>query len=714
MNWQGWTGFRRKTPSLLQVEKNECGITCLAMILAYFDRKISISSMRRSARLDERGTTLNDLLAVARDHGLMPRAVRLEPDEMSHLKLPALLHWDLNHFVVLVSVTRDHCVVNDPALGRRRVGRRELSERFTGFAAEFSLSSSLSPAVERRVSGFLAMVKQVAGLRRAAAHLLILSFLLEVIELVTPMLSQAVIDEVLVTSDYDLLITIGMALFVLVVAKCLISVTRGFSVTDFGTTISIGWSTSLFEHLTALPIDYFSRRRVGDVVSRFNSLASIQSAVTTDVVQAVLDGVMALALGTMLYVYGGWLGALATLSVSLDLVFRMATYDTYRRASSGAFLQDAKNQSYLIETIQNITSMKLLNLGGHRQETWRRNISTLMTMRKQRQRYDVIFGRTADLIFGIDHLLLLSLGAYRVMGGHMSIGMLIAFLSYNDMFAARIGALITAGFKMRALSVQTERLSDIVMSEREQTMPVSRRFSDGTKVEDPRGAALSVESLSFRYSRFSNYIISSAEFFVEPGDIVSIVGPSGCGKTTILKILMGLLPPSDGHVLFNGVDIKSIGPDEYRKKISGLLQEDHLFSGSIRENISCFSERPDDALIEECARRADIWQDVNSMPLRFDTLTGDLGSSLSSGQKQRILLARAFYMRPSILFLDEPTSHLDENAESRVMDSIVSFNTTTIISAHRPATVARSNLIIHVTPGRIVTKRLRPDGKRVE
>ncbi|GBR01833.1 peptidase domain-containing ABC transporter [Acetobacter oeni] len=694
-------GFGKKVPVVLQVEAAECGIACLAMVLGFYGHQIDLATLRRRYSVSIKGVTLRSLVQAADTLGFTSRAVRLDLQDLSKLRTPCILHWGMNHFVVLVSVKGDLITINDPAVGHRTVPLEEVSREFTGVALEVTPNESFERKDERETIRLRDLFRHVAGLRGALMGLFFLSLGLEVIALISPMISQVVIDEVIVTADHDLLMTITFGLALLLLVQMFIGSVRTWAVTLFSTRVGLEWNTSLFDHLTRLPLDYFSKRHVGDVLSRFGSLGSIQQALTTDMVQTVMDGLMGIGMGIMLFVYGGWLGLVACVALLLDILLRLLTYRTYREASEEQIVVNARQQSHFIETLRGMASVKLLGLRERRRTTWLNIIVDSINIKLRLQRFDLIYGRLGDFIFGADRLIMMVLGAKQVMDGSMSVGMLVAFLSYKDQFASRVGSLVSTGFKLRMLNIQSDRLADIVMTEPE---PVSTTIS----AAHHGSAALACRELSVRYAEQEPWIFRNIDLDIPAGRSVAIVGPSGCGKTTLLKAMMGLQVVDEGRIFIDGVDVSVLSLDGYRERIAGVLQDDGLFSGSIADNISGFAEHPDQDLIAQCAAKAAILEDIKRMPMGLETLVGDMGGALSGGQKQRVILARALYKQPQILFLDEATSHLDEYTESIVATSLRDMNITRVMVAHRPATIAHADYIYSFEPGGVLVLRKGP------
>jgi ATP-binding cassette, subfamily B, bacterial CvaB/MchF/RaxB len=685
-------GFRRRLPVVLQAEAAECGLACLAMILGYHGHPIDLATFRRHFSVSMKGVTLRDLIQIAGTMGLAARALRLEIADLGKLRRPCVLHWRMNHFVVLDDVSHNGITIHDPALGCRRIAMEEVSRSFTGVALEVALAQSFEKKDERRSLHLADLFRKAAGLVPALSRLFVLSFGIEVAGLLVPMGSQIILDEVIVAADRDLLVTVSVGLALLLVVQLVIAVARTWAIMLIGTTVNYQWSAGLFDHLSRLPLDFFEKRHVGDIISRFGSLGTIQKALTTDLVQAVLDGIMSVGTVIMMFVYGGWLGFVAIAATALNAILRAAAYRAYRHSTETSIVCDAKQQTHFIETVRGIASVKLLGLRQRRRSGWLNYLVDSLNAKLQLQRLDMVFGRASDFLFGADRVVMLVLGALAVISQSMTVGMLVAFLAYKDQFTQRISSLIPAWFQLQMLNLQSDRLADIVLAEPE---------TDAASLPAPNigaarsvGASLCAQGLSLRYGDKEPWVLRNINLDIASQCCVAIAGPSGCGKTTMLKVLMGLLSPTEGLLLVGGVDLRPTTLESYRSRIAGVLQDDRLFGGSIAENICGFDEGPDQGWMEECAARAAILDDIRRMPMGFETLVGDMGSTLSGGQRQRVVLARALYRRPEILFLDEATSHLDEPTEAVIATALRDLRMTRVVVAHRPATMAHADIII--------------------
>jgi ATP-binding cassette subfamily B protein RaxB len=652
---------------------------------------MDLDTLRRRYAVSLKGATLNDLTGIAGAVGLATRALRLELSELAKLRTPCILHWSLNHFVVLSRVHAKSITIHDPARGKRRISLEEASREFTGVALEAVPTKTFTRKKEPSL-GFGYLLGSLRDLGGTAATVIFLSVCLEIVALLTPIGAQVIVDEVITSSDYDLLLVVAAGLALLLLIQLVVEVARGWTLAVVQTTISLHWSSSLFDQMMRLPLEYFAKRHVGDIISRFGSLTIVQKALTTDVILSLFDGAMSIGMLIMLFLYGGWLAGIAILSTSLNAAFHIAVYRAYRQGTEESIIHDARQQTHFIETVRGIASVKLLGLTNRRRAAWVNHFVDSLNAKFRLVRLDLLFGRANDLLTGGDRLLLLVLGARMVMSGAMSLGMLVAFLAYRDQFATRVQNLIGTGFQLQMLSLQLTRLADIVLAEPEQELGRAPNIS-ATSSTNFLGEALRAENVSFRYGDNEPWVLRNISLDITPGTCVAITGPSGCGKTTFLKILMGLIRPTEGAISVGGINTNTLS-SAYRERIAGVLQDDGLFAGSLAENICGFDTHPDPEWMMECADRAAILDDIRQMPMGFETLVGDMGSTLSGGQKQRVILARALYRRPTVLFLDEATSHLDEATEDVVAEALRGLRITRVIVAHRPATIAHADRLI--------------------
>ena len=686
-------GWRRRLPVFLQTEAAECGLASLGMVACFHGHRVDLAALRRRFTVSLKGATLAFLMQAAGKLHLAPRPLRLELGELPQLRAPCILHWDMNHFVVLKSADGRGAVVHDPAFGVRRLSIADVSKHFTGIALELTPTSDFRPADERRHVRLRDLLGSVTGLRRSLAQVFLLALALQAIAVVSPFYMQWAVDGAVVTADRDLLTVLGTGFLMLAVIQVGIAALRSWVVLYLGTTLNLQWLANVFTHLVRLPVSWFERRHLGDVVSRFGSVNSIQRTLTSSFIEAIIDGVMALATLAMMLVYSGWLTAVALTAVMLYGLLRWGFYDPLRRATEEHIVHSAKQQSHFLETVRGVQSIKLFGRQEERRSRWLNLVVDAVNQDLVTQKLTLGFRSANGLVFGLERVAIVWLGALLVLDSAFSVGMLFAFVAYKEQFSARVAGLIDKLIELRMLNLQAERLADIVLTPPERESP--------SAPVDAIDASLEVRAASFRYSDPEPFVLVNCSFVVEPGESVAIVGPSGGGKTTLVKLMLGLLQPTDGKILAGGVDIQKLGIDRYRKLVGTVMQDDQLFAGSIADNIGFFDPAPDQAAVEQCARLAAVHDDITAMPMAYNTLIGDMGAALSGGQRQRILLARALYKRPRILFLDEATSALDLQKERAVNEAIRSLNLTRIIIAHRPETIASADRVIVLQGGKV-------------
>jgi ATP-binding cassette subfamily B protein RaxB len=682
-------GWSRGLPMMLQTEAAECGPACLAMVASYHGHDVDLAGLRRKFSTSLKGVTLARLMAMAGQLGFTCRPLKLDMENLRQLKTPCLLHWDLNHFVVLNRVGKRRIVVHDPAYGIRELSWKEVSEHFTGVALELSPSADFAPVRERQAVSLRALTGRVRGLVPALAQILLLALALEVFALAAPFYLQWVLDQVMVSADHDLLSLLGLGFIGIAVFSALVTAARSWAVTWLGATLNVQWASNLFGHLMQLPLGWFEKRHVGDIVSRFGSIQTIQRTLTTQFIGSLLDGLMS---AVTLMVMAFYSILLTVLVVGLFLaygVIRWMFFNPLRRANEEQIIYAARQQSELLESIRGAMPIKLANKQSERLSRYAN--ATVSTANREIgiQRLGIAFTLSNQLMFGIGRVAMIWIAAKLALRNEFTAGMLIAFIAYADQFTSRAAGLIDKWVDFSMLKLHAERVADIALTAPEK---MAEAVWSGSIPE----ASIELCNVSFRYVEGEPWILKDCSLRIEAGESVAIVGPSGCGKSTLAKIVLGLLQPSEGEVRFGGIDIRKLGLDNYRQWIGAVMQEDQLFAGSVADNISFFDPGTTSARVEAAARLAAIHDDISAMPMGYQSLVGDMGSSLSGGQKQRAILARALYRRPKLLVLDEATSHLDVERERLVNAAIQRLNITRIVIAHRPETVTAAGKIIHV------------------
>lgn len=689
----------RPTP-ILQSEVAECGLACLAMIATTHGQATTLQDLRRRFPVALKGMKLRDLLEVAAGIGFSGRPLKLDLPFLAKLSLPCILHWDMNHFVVLARVRRGSVTVLDPAVGERRLSLDEVSAHFTGVAVELTPNADFKPAAPPPRVSLAALTGKVLGLRRSLVQILLVALVLELFAIVAPLCNQLIIDDVLTSGDRDLLKVLLIGFGLLLVTQTALGLARSWMLVLLTQTLSLQWRGNTFAHLLRLPVGFFERRHLGDITSRFGAVDAIQKTLTTAAIEALLDGLMGVAALVMMLIYAWPLALVVIAAVLLYGLLRWAAYRPLRDAAAERLVVAARESTHFLETLRAMTPLKLFGREQERRAQWQNLIVEVQNRDVRTAKLSMAMSTANTFLFGVENLLVLFLGAGLILDGQqagtvtMTVGMLFAFLSYKGQFTGRVSALINYAVELRMLGLHAERLADIALEPPE---PDEVPDHDLAHLE----ASLELRDVSFRYGEREPWILRHVNLTVPAGQSIAITGPSGSGKTTLLKVLLGLLAPEEGEVRYGGMPMRQLGLRNVRRQIGTVMQEDVLLTGSLADNIACFDTQPDPERVQAAAMLAQIHEDICRMPMGYQTLVGDLGSGLSGGQKQRVLLARAIYRRPRILALDEATSHLDVTRERAVTANLARLPLTRLMIAHRPDTIAAAERVIVLEGGAV-------------
>ena len=488
--------------------------------------------------------------------------------------------------MVLKSVGRGGIVIHDPAEGVRRLAMAEVSRHFTGVALELTPTGGFEPEAPAPRVRIRALLGHVTGLRRSLGHLLMLAFAIEIFALVSPLFLGLTVDQAIVAADRHLLLTLAVAFGLLLLLQTAVAALRGWMLMTLGASLKVQARTNLFSHLLALPASYFEARHIADVMSRFDSQETILQALTTDLVVAILDGLMCAITLAVMFLLAPMLATVVVIGAALYGLLRWVSYAPLRQASSEAIIWAARRDSHFLETLRGIKTIKLFNGQRDRRAHWLNLLVETVNRQLATERLDLLFRTANQLLLGALSIAVIWLAARMIMANTFSIGLLIAFIAYKDLFVQRVSDLIDTFVELRMLNLHAERLADIALTPPEP-------LGEPRAAPAPAPVAIEVRDLAFRYAGSDPWVLDGVSFRVAPGEWLAIAGPSGCGKTTLLKLLAGLLEPKRGTILVNGEPLARLGPETWRAMIGVVMQDDNLFAGSIADNIAFFAASPD-------------------------------------------------------------------------------------------------------------------------
>lgn len=684
----------RRLPVILAVEGAECGLASVAMVARYYGHKIDLNTLRQRHNVSMGGVSLRGVIAIADGLSLSSRALRIELEGLKQIATPAILHWDLNHFVVLKSASAKHVEIHDPALGYRRLPWAEASRHFSGVALEFTPSAQFAPQIPKRRLELRSLWSRVHGLWGSLGTLLGLSLGLQVAAFALPFQLQLVIDQAVARADHDILLVIAVGFAGVIVFQGILEYMRGLALLMLGQMASFQIIGNLVRHLLRLRAEYFEKRHVGDIVSRLSSSRAIQDILMRGSVASLMDGSMALIAAVLLFLYSPLLAGAVCLALAVNLAASLATFPEVRRKTEELLAMTAKEQTLLLETVRAAPTIRLMGMEAEREGVWR-NLFGLSTNAAVRVgRWTLTLQAFQNTVLGLQTVVVIYLAADLILDAKgFSIGMLVAFLSFSATFADRAMSLVRQIDQFRLLNLHLDRLGDIILAEPEVSQEHPGRL-------DVRGA-IRAEGLSYRYGEHDPFVINDVALTIEPGEFVAITGPSGGGKTTLLKLLLGLNLPTLGSVQLDGQPATPAVWKAWRRSVGVVAQDDRLLSGTLAENIAFFDPDMDMERVERAARAARVHDEIARMPMQYLSLVGDMGAALSGGQKQRLLLARALYREPKVLVLDEGTANLDVATEELIAEMIADLAITRIVVAHRPALLRRASRIITLARGAI-------------
>lgn len=692
-------GGRKRTPYIPQGEASECALACLAMVAGHHGYQTDLVALRQRYGMSLKGANLKQVMQVAEDIGFNARPLRGGIEDLPHLSVPAILHWNLNHFVVLTKISsgvggiRYH--IHDPACGSIVLKRDGVSRQWTGIALDLLKSESFKPKIERKQLGITQLWSSISGFWQTIRHVVLLSLVLQLVVLTTPFFLQISIDTVFPAFDRDLLLMLALGFGGLTIINFVTGWLRSLILVTLSNSLSYQVIVNLFRHLVRLPLDYFEKRHVGDIISRFGSTQPISQLVSQGMIAAFIDGLMALLTLALMFVYSGLLAGVAIAALAIFIALRLAFLRALRLRNLDVITTAAQENTTFIESVRGIAAIKAFGQEGNRQRLWQKTKADAVNAQIKLARMSAAFDATGQFVIAAERVLFVYVAIQLAFDSLLTVGMIFAFQAYKQQFLDAGMRLTEQALNYQIVKVHLTRISDIALTPLEDDE--DEKSSDEPDFNNP----LVLDRISYRYGSNEPMVVQSVSLSVQPNEFVAITGPSGGGKTTLMKIIMGLFEPTQGAVRLGERSISTYRKAKYRRRIGSVAQGDTLYAGSLADNIAFFDPEIDMERVREVARLAQIDKEIEAMVMGYETLVGDMGSVLSGGQLQRVLLARALYPDPEILILDEGTANLDAENEKRILETLKGLRMTRIAVAHRPATLESADRVEEIVDGRL-------------
>jgi ATP-binding cassette, subfamily B, bacterial CvaB/MchF/RaxB len=680
-----------RVPVILQGEISECALASLAMIAAAWGLKADLAAFRAKVAATPRGVNLRTLMNLAAGIGLAARPVRIGLQRLGDLKLPAILHWNMDHFVVLERVKGDVATIVDPARGRLRVPLDSMSAHFTGIAVEFTPTDSFQPGVMRLSRSFRRVWLDDRGLRSSAISMLWLTVLLQITIIAMPFAYRSVIDRAGGRFSDPHLIWIGCGIALMMIVQAGSSWSRGVVVTRLGSLFVHRVSTHIVARLFSLPVAFFQRQMLGDVLSRVRSVDTIRRFVTDQAAPLVIDLVVGIATAGLMIAFSPHLAFIVIIGLAIELSVRLIGMRRQRELSEDLLEAEGKELSRLLESMRAIQAIKLAGREAQRFAVWENELVRVLNANTRLNRQRTTIGTITSAASALEWAAVLAVGVLGVGFAPVTTGVLFGFLAYRGVFRERLSTVMDSIWSLQLVGVHLRRLDDLMLTEAE---PQGGGFSP---VEGP--GHLKLENISFRYSPTEPLVLDNVSLDIPAGACVAIVGPSGSGKSTLIKLILGIETPQHGRILLDGVPIDEVHRQVWRERFGTVMQDDTLLAGSISENVAFFDPRIDMDKVRAAAGAAAIHDEIEAMPMDYGTLVGDMGVQVSGGQRQRILIARALYREPGIILFDEGTANLDAKSELKISEVLANLAPTRIIVAHRSHLLSVSDIVYEVRDG---------------
>ncbi len=686
----------KKVPYVGQLTQTECGLCSCAMILGYYGRHIKVSDLRVKYEIGRDGLKLSELSSILKENGMETHVYKAKFSQLKNDKCPMIAFWENKHFLVIESITEKGVCVVDSAIGRVKMSLAEAEEKFSGFIMTATPTESFEKIAKPKNVWFnyTYLLFNNVGLFLKVLALSLLSY---GFTLLTPIFIQKVIDSVIsgkssFVNSASYFKVFG-ALAGAVLLYCLVVFLTGQKTLDYSRYIDNSINKNLFSRLLQLPSKFFEIRSSGDILFRVQSLGIIRDMFSQKIVKFIMNiGAIAVLLGYIAYLSK----VLALFCVGYFILSGFAIIYTRKKileTNQAEIVEMSKLQGTQTEMIYSISDIKMTATEDSVYNKWEKQYQTANDKHYATQKYQNIHTTFINMINTLGPILLFAVGIILYNSGLMSIGSVIAVYSASTTYMSLCVSTFTSIDDFLLSSQYIDRVREI-------TEEPIEKVPDNPQLADC-GNDIELNNVSFSYTNHSPKVIDNVSMKIKSGQKVAIVGPSGSGKTTLGKLILGLYKATGGEVIYDGINSDEIDQKAFRRHIGVVPQDMVLMNKSIKDNIALERDYVTDEMIQEAAEFACIKDEIESMPMKYNTIISDMGTNISGGQKQRIALARALISKPKLLFLDEATSSLDAMNEHIISSYVHGCGCTQVVIAHRISTIKDADVIYVMKDGKI-------------
>lgn len=696
--------YRVKTPTLLQMEAVECGAAALGIILGYYGKIVALEELRIQCGVSRDGSKASNIMKAARSYGLIAKGYRKEVEDLRHINLPVIIHWNFNHFLVLEGFKKDRVFLNDPGMGPRVVSAEEFDQSFTGIVLTFEAGPDFQKGGEKS-SIVKSLKKRLSGSEAGLLFIVLIGLLLVIPGLIVPAFSKIFVDKILLENMQNWLGPLFIGMIFTAVIRGLLTYWQQYYLLKLEMKLALSSSSQFFWHVLRLPVEFFSQRFPGEISTRVLLNDQVASLLSGQLATTILDCVSLLFFFILMLQYDLLLSFIGLGIAMINMVY--LRYVARKRVDQNQKLlqEKGKVQSTSMAGIQIIETIKASGSEADFFSRWAGYQAKMVNSEQEMEVSTQLLSAVPPFLMTINNTVILAIGALHVINGALSIGGLVAFQTLMTSFLAPVNNLVSFGSVLQEVEGDLNRIDDVLRYPIEAKLSDESSSSDADQMDCVKlNGGVEFRNVTFAYSMLEDPLLQNFSLTIRPGERVALIGGSGSGKSTVAKLLSGLYKPWSGDILLDAKSRDEWARSVVNNSLAMVDQDIHMFEGTVRENLTLWDATISEANIVEAARDACIHDEIIAKKDGYTTLIEEGGRNFSGGQKQRLEIARALVNNPTVLVLDEATSALDPVTEQVIDDNIRRRGCACLIVAHRLSTIRDCNEIIVLEQGKIVQR----------